>query len=494
MCLSLFHRHAARWPVVEVLSQNSIKNLFEVSTVLMTNDGPSYHFAYYCSGHGFGHATRVVAITAGLISRRHRVSIVSSASECRVKDSHAQASYRFAIFEPTVVQPKAYDVDRLATFNNLHTFLSHQRQSVIEQEREWLLEQRVDCVIIDAPFLPCAAASQANIPSVIISNFTFDSCYSYLAAFDGEEGSQRSIETKKLNELVAITVDDYSQAELLLRLPGAIPIPGYQATTWIDDRTGTFTAEIDCKLARPKESSTRKKKVIDMPLIVRPLTKSAYDPQSKLTLLSALGVPTDLLKAETKILLVSFGGQIIPSPRPPTSTDCPTSSQTSLLSLLPPGWIAIICGLPPTSRPQDIPDGFFSIANSKFNYVPDLTAIADVVWENWDMVPAVKSSPQKHHSSVMFVEEYGLKRLMKETNTINVEMSIKEFEDGRWASFILLADDLKKQQLQQIDHQESDLLTHFVNDNQNQKPVDVVIDHLENFLLQKTDSIKQSSS
>ncbi|KAI9624293.1 hypothetical protein KEM48_009035 [Puccinia striiformis f. sp. tritici PST-130] len=34
----------------------------------------------------------------------------------------------------------------------------------------------------------------------------------------------------------------------------------------------------------------------------------------------------------------------------------------------------------------------------------------------------------------MFVEEYGLKRLMKETNTINVEMSIKEFEDGRWAS------------------------------------------------------------
>ncbi|KAI9614393.1 hypothetical protein H4Q26_009543 [Puccinia striiformis f. sp. tritici PST-130] len=321
----------------------------------MTNDGPSYHFAYYCSGHGFGHATRVVAITAGLISRRHRVSIVSSASESVfedvVKDSHAQASYRFAIFEPTVVQPKAYD-----------------RQSVIEQEREWLLEQRVDCVIIDAPFLPCAAASQANIPSVIISNFTFDSCYSYLAAFDGEEGT-----------------------ELLLRLPGAIPIPGFDdhielpATTWIDDRTGTFTAEIDCKLARPKESSTRKKKVIDMPLI------------------------------------------------PPQS-------------LLPPGWIAIICGLPPTSRPQDIPDGFFSIANSKFNYVPDLTAIADVVLGKWDMEPAVKSLPQKHHSSVtgkMFVEEYGLKRLMKETNTINVEMSIKEFEDGRWASFILLADDLK---------------------------------------------------
>ncbi|POV96322.1 hypothetical protein PSHT_15196 [Puccinia striiformis] len=463
----------------------------------MTNDGPSYHFAYYCSGHGFGHATRVVAITAGLISRRHRVSIVSSASESVfedvVKDSHAQASYRFAIFEPTVVQPKAYDVDRLATFNNLHTFLSHQRQSVIEQEREWLLEQRVDCVIIDAPFLPC---TEVKCRSKSSEHPLGDHQQLYIRfvllvsrSVRWREGSQRSIETKKLNELVAITVDDYSKAELLLRLPGAIPIPGFDdhielpATTWIDDRTGTFTAEIDCKLARPKESSTRKKKVIDMPLIVQ-----------QADTLERSGGSHDLLKAETKILLVSFGGQIIPSPRPPTSTDCPTSSPTSLLSLLPPGWIAIICGLPPTSRPKTFPMA------SSLSLTPSLTMflISPLLlmssWENWDMVPAVKSSPQKHHSSVMFVEEYGLKRLMKETNTINVEMSIKEFEDGRWASFILLADDLKKQQLQQIDHQESDLLTHFVNDNQNQKPVDVVIDHLENFLLQKTDSIKQSSS
>jgi L-arabinokinase len=86
------------------------------------------------------------------------VSIVSSAPEAVFEavlhGSSAQASYRFAIFEPTVVQPKAYDVDRLATFNNLHSFLTQQRHPVIDQERQWLTDQHVDCVLIDAPFLP----------------------------------------------------------------------------------------------------------------------------------------------------------------------------------------------------------------------------------------------------------------------------------------------------------------------------------------------------
>jgi hypothetical protein len=237
------------------------------------------------------------------------------------------------------------------------------------------------------------AARKANIPSVIISNFTFDSCYSYLSAFNEEASGEQRIETNRLNELVAITVQDYAQAELLLRLPGAIPIPGFDediplpATTWVEDRTGFFTAEIDGKLAEGKDSRMRPRRTIDMPLIVRPLTRSAYDPKTKLALLAALGVPAELLKPDTKILLVSFGGQVIPNPRPPTSTDhghdledLSAPNQTPPHdSLLPPGWIAIICGLPPKPRPHQIPDRFFSTTDSKFNYVPDLTAIADVV-------------------------------------------------------------------------------------------------------------------
>ncbi|KAA1136861.1 hypothetical protein PGTUg99_006004 [Puccinia graminis f. sp. tritici] len=249
----------------------------------------------------------------------------------------------------------------------------------------------------------------------------------------------------------------------------------------------------------------RPRRTMDMPLIVRPLTRSAYEPKTKLALLAALGVPGELLKSETKILLVS-SDQVIPSPSPPTSTDHDLDDGSSPNqtrphdSLLPPGWIAIICGLPPKARPHQIPDRFFSITDSKFNYVPDLTAIADVVlgklgYGTCSEVIAtrtlfisgkttyfsvfcryIKSASDGFSSFVilatlasnnnnkfytdhqrwivprkMFVEEYGLKRLMKESSTINVEMSIKEFEDGRWALYILRADRLKQQQVQK-DH------------------------------------------
>ena len=47
--------------------------------------------------------------------------------------------------------------------------------------------------------------------------------------------------------------------------------------------------------------------------------------------------------------------------------------------LLPPGWIAIVCGLSGEGNEirKDLPAGFF--ASEKDVYVPDLTATADVV-------------------------------------------------------------------------------------------------------------------
>jgi hypothetical protein len=67
-------------------------------------------FAYYCSGHGYGHATRVSAFASVLLSLSPRPSIyiISSApkhvfSECLV----AGALYRHAKIDPVIVQPLA---------------------------------------------------------------------------------------------------------------------------------------------------------------------------------------------------------------------------------------------------------------------------------------------------------------------------------------------------------------------------------------------------
>lgn len=141
-----------------------------------------------------------------------------------------------------------------------------------------------------------------------------------------------------------------------------------------------------------------------------------------------MGVPVEL--QGSKILLVSFGGQSIPRPRsrPPTPLSTPlvrssslhslpgSSSSSSLLQvnedkqeagLLPPGWIAIVCGLSGDNNEirNDLPKGFY--ASEKDVYVPDLTATADVVLGKLvrfslsfflSVFPSLVSSPCKEES------------------------------------------------------------------------------------------------
>jgi len=92
--------------------------------------------------------------------------------------------------------------------------MATQRETVITTETEWLTaqqhqERRVDLVVTDAAFAPLVAASQLNIPSVVVSNFTWDSIYSdYLP-----------------KEILSAITSDYSHASWVLRLPGKSPFP-----------------------------------------------------------------------------------------------------------------------------------------------------------------------------------------------------------------------------------------------------------------------------
>ncbi|KAG1859305.1 hypothetical protein F4604DRAFT_1684765 [Suillus subluteus] len=93
-------------------------------------------FAYYCSGHGYGHATWVSAFARHLLNldSRMTIHIVSSAPKHVFNDSISLgALYHFAEIDPVIVQP----------------------------------------VVL--------AANVMGLPSILISNFTFDSGYSFLS-------------------------------------------------------------------------------------------------------------------------------------------------------------------------------------------------------------------------------------------------------------------------------------------------------------------------
>ena len=144
-------------------------------------------FAVYVSGHGFGHAsvpplllrpvrssprpfnrTRASALTTTLLTAGHSVYIVTNAppqpfsavlppaaGSALVSASPAlpeYATYRKASVDAGIVQPKAYDVDRKATYEVLKAFM-HEREQRLVEEEAWLRSTGIEVVLSDATFL-----------------------------------------------------------------------------------------------------------------------------------------------------------------------------------------------------------------------------------------------------------------------------------------------------------------------------------------------------
>ncbi|GAA6061561.1 hypothetical protein JCM10212_001093 [Sporobolomyces blumeae] len=447
-------------------------------------------FAFYVSGHGYGHATRVSALSSTLLEHGHDVTIVTNApplpfasilprtalpptaipeSVANAPSRDRCAEYRHRNVDAGIVQPKAYDIDRDATLNVLTEFLNHRCQT-LKEEVEWLKAERFDAVLSDATFLGCAAAKGAEIPGIIISNFTFDSCYSYLShpslpsPFDPTP-PEPPLDRAVLDPLVNQTISDYACATLLVRLPGTIPLPAFDSDVplpsgrWVTPDRTSFTPEVERILSRPVDEiptvRNGEKQVVDVPMIVRRPSPQANTREFRTDLLTSMGVPPDLL--DHKVVLVSFGGQAIPRPRSrrPSPLSSPimsrstsavsTASSSSALEpppplrreagLLPKGWIAIVTGLSGGNNAirEDLPYGFF--ASEKDVYVPDLTWVADCVLGKLGYGTCSETlsckTPFVYVPRPLFVEEFGLKRLMQ-ARGVSLELARTDFEAGRW--------------------------------------------------------------
>ncbi|KAJ3760291.1 hypothetical protein EV360DRAFT_40133 [Lentinula raphanica] len=559
-------------------------------------------YVYYCSGHGFGHGTRVSAFASQLLrlpeDQRPTVHIVSSAPSHVFNDSISLgALYRYADWiDPVIVQPLAYRVDRPKSIEVLQAFLKNKNE-FLNTERQWLNSVKARCVLSDAAFLGCLAAKSEGIPSILITNFTFDSVYSYLATdFIDEHSSvhpsgsffstpDAPIPYSLIEPLISQIHTGYRCADLLLLLPGHIPIPSFSnypslpATDWVDTRENKFFSGIIEHLSRLKETpstcslhehirfpsikvpDTRPasvRKIIPMPLLVRSPSpssdRSPYTTSGRAQLLQSAGVPSEKHDPKTtKILVVSFGGQILKWPdrrhRPAVTTKSqnpkiglginsktmknmkapphinipvpdtlltldikdhreidpqplvsprlatpshlwipgappvvnplsPVISASALLAmtsansgnmnsngksdnevglraedmhldsdgsaingidqpqLLPDSsWIAIICGASDEQRSDvsTLPENFYLAP--KDVYMPDLTAIADVLLGKLGYGTVAEcinvGTPMVYVSRPLFIEELGLKILL-EKEGVGVEMSRADYEGGRW--------------------------------------------------------------
>ncbi|KAI5673041.1 hypothetical protein M9H77_13405 [Catharanthus roseus] len=237
-------------------------------------------FAYYVTGHGFGHATRVVEVVRHLINAGHDVHVVTGAPDF-VFTTEIQSPRLFlrkVLLDCGAVQADALTVDRLASLQKYSDTAVVPRDSILATEVEWLNSIKADLVVSDVVPVACRAAADAGIRSVCVTNFSWDFIYAEYVMDTGI--FYRSI--------VWQIAEDYSHCEFLIRLPGYCPMPAFRD-------------------------------VIDVPLVVRRLHKSREQVRKE------LGIGENV-----KVVILNFGGQ--------------PAGWKLKEEYLPSGWLCLVCG------------------------------------------------------------------------------------------------------------------------------------------------------
>jgi hypothetical protein len=136
---------------------------------------------FYISGHGFGHASRQIEIinALGAASPSTRI-VVRTSAPAWLFTRTARTLFEFiqGACDTGVVQLDSLRLDERATIQSATDFYRTLPQRA-EEEAVLLRTYDAAFVISDAPPLGCSAAAAAGIPSVVVSNFTWDWIYEY---------------------------------------------------------------------------------------------------------------------------------------------------------------------------------------------------------------------------------------------------------------------------------------------------------------------------
>ncbi|KAJ8451334.1 hypothetical protein Cgig2_014106 [Carnegiea gigantea] len=131
-------------------------------------------FAYYVTGHGFGHATRVVEVARHLILAGHDVHVVSAAPDYvfTTEIQSPQLHLRKIIFWSYFNFQMLLDCGAVqASLEKYHETAVVPREAILKTEVEWLKSIKADLAITDVVPIACRAAEDAGIHCVCVGNF-----------------------------------------------------------------------------------------------------------------------------------------------------------------------------------------------------------------------------------------------------------------------------------------------------------------------------------
>lgn len=138
-----------------------------------TNDPLS--IAYYCTGHGLGHATRSIEVCKHLVERGHTVTVITGAP-ARVflqEIPTARCVVRKAVLDAGSKQIDPFTVDVKGSLEEYFNTAVIRRDEIIAAEVQWLQSNHIDLVVSDVVPIVCTAAATAGVPAVCVSNFSW---------------------------------------------------------------------------------------------------------------------------------------------------------------------------------------------------------------------------------------------------------------------------------------------------------------------------------
>jgi len=171
-------------------------------------DGPV--LAFYISGHGFGHASRVIETMNAVLAAAPGARLVVRTSAARwLFDVTVRGPFEFhrVDCDTGVVQTDSLHLDAAATIREAAAFMDG-IDARAEAEAAFLRARGVSLVVGDLPPLAFEAAARAGVPAVATGNFTWDWIYEGYAD-----------ELREAPGLVPAIRRAYDRAALTLRLP-----------------------------------------------------------------------------------------------------------------------------------------------------------------------------------------------------------------------------------------------------------------------------------
>lgn len=138
------------------------------------------HIAYFITPHGFGHAARAIAIMFSLheIAPSIHFEIFTEVPDWFFEDSLDDFfTYHSILCDIGLIQKSSLQEDLATTLKYLYTFLPFDNSQIKNLSRVITEDTHCSLIICDIAPLGIAIGDMANIPSMLIENFTWDWIY-----------------------------------------------------------------------------------------------------------------------------------------------------------------------------------------------------------------------------------------------------------------------------------------------------------------------------